>query len=268
MHYAFQDKENLYLILDLKKSGDLRYQLAKIKKFTEPQLKFFTCCILLALKYIHSNQIIHRDIKPENLVFDERGYLFITDFGIAREYKAENSKDTSGTPGYMAPEVLFRKPHKSNVDYYALGVILYELMMGKRPYPGRERKEIREFMLSKQVKINDPPEGFSKDLADFINKLLIRNPENRLGSKGIAEIFEHPWIKNENWKMIETKDFKPPFVPSSEDLFDPKRVSEFKDEIDYSIDLASAQSMFIGYNYDSRISEGRSSKHRNSVSTF
>lgn len=86
---------------------------------------------------------MHRDIKPENLVFNSRGYLHLTDFGIAREISADNANDTSGTPGYMAPEILCRNNHGFGVDHYALGVIAYECMLGKRPYNGRTRKEIR-----------------------------------------------------------------------------------------------------------------------------
>jgi len=93
----------------------------------------------MGLEYIHGNKIIHRDIKPENLVLDEQGYIKITDFGISRTFKKDNQNDTSGTPGYMAPEVMCRLPHSYEVDYYALGVLAYEFMLGKRPYVGRSR---------------------------------------------------------------------------------------------------------------------------------
>ena len=95
------------------------------------------------MKYIHQNNIIHRDIKPENLIFDEHGYLHITDFGIAKLYWPENYKDTSGTPGYMAPEILARKNHCYSVDYFALGIIVHESIMGFRPYSGKTRKDYR-----------------------------------------------------------------------------------------------------------------------------
>lgn len=89
------------------------------------------CCILLGLEYLHQNNIIHRDIKPENLVVDNKGYLRVTDMGVARVTSANNYKDTSGTPGYMAPEVIQSRNHSFPVDYFALGIIAYECMQGR-----------------------------------------------------------------------------------------------------------------------------------------
>ena len=97
MNCAFQDFENLYLVMDLLTGGDLRYHLCKLRHFSEEESKFFIACLLLGLEYIHSNNIIHRDIKPENLVFDDNGYLRITDFGVAKIRKEDNSSETSGT---------------------------------------------------------------------------------------------------------------------------------------------------------------------------
>lgn len=123
---------------------------------------------------MHRCKIIHRDIKPENLVLDSQGYLRITDLGISREYRQNNSNDTSGTPGYMAPEVMNRKEHSYGVDYFALGVIAYEFMLGRRPYLGKDRKEIKENMLSKQaqVRIDELPYKWSPHAIDFINRVL------------------------------------------------------------------------------------------------
>lgn len=108
MEYAFQDRDNLYLVMDLQMGGDLRYRLSRHKRFSEEKTRFFIACIIEALEYIHNKSIIHRDIKPENLVFDSNGYLKITDFGISRIWNPDNAKETSGTPGYMAPEVMCR----------------------------------------------------------------------------------------------------------------------------------------------------------------
>ena len=126
---SFQDYENLYLVMDLLTGGDLRYHLCKIRHFSEEETKFFIACLLLGLEYIHSNNIIHRDIKPENLVSDENGYIRITDFGVAKIRKKDNSSETSGTPGYMAPEVLLAQNHSFPVDFFAIGIMGYEFMI-------------------------------------------------------------------------------------------------------------------------------------------
>ena len=126
MHFAFQDRDKLYVVLDLMEGGDLRYHLSKHKKFNEEQTKFFISNLLISLEYIHNQGVIHRDLKPENIVLDANGYLRIIDFGIARIWEQENKKETSGTPGYMAPEVMCRQNHGIAADYYALGVIAFE----------------------------------------------------------------------------------------------------------------------------------------------
>jgi serine/threonine kinase 32/serum/glucocorticoid-regulated kinase 2 len=108
MVYAFQDRLNLYLVMDYMPGGDLRFQLGRCEKFPENVVKFFISSILLSLQYLHSNNIIHRDLKPENLIFDSKGYIRLTDLGVARLFTPNNYKDTSGTPGYMAPEVINR----------------------------------------------------------------------------------------------------------------------------------------------------------------
>lgn len=131
--------------------------------------EFFTACVIHSLEYIHSQNIIHRDIKPENLVLDKRGYLRITDFGIAREYAKDNFNDNSGTPGYMAPEVMCSYNHSYSVDFFALGVILFEMIQGKRPYIGKTRKEIKEKIISAQayLKLSNPE--YSDDMINFTN---------------------------------------------------------------------------------------------------
>ena len=217
MHYSFQDTNNLYLIMDYLSGGDLRYQYCLDKDFNEEQTKFLLCCILLSLEYIHSNNILHRDIKPENLVFDRNGYLKLTDFGIAKIYNKniDNSKENSGTLGYMSPEVLFNCKHDFRCDYYALGIVGYELMIHQRPYEFINRKDAREKILKKEAEIEkkDLRNGWSLNFMDFINKLIKRNPEERLGKNGIEEIKNHPFIKYFNWKDLYLMKIKAPFVP-------------------------------------------------------
>ena len=237
MHYAFQDYDNLYLVLDLLTGGDLRYQISRHPRqyFSEIQTKFFISCLVEALFYIHSQKIIHRDIKPENLGFDQNGYLHITDFGIAKFYSKNNSHETSGTPGYMAPEVMQGLNHKYSVDFYAIGVITYELMMGRRPYSGKSRKEIKEQIMGKQAKINklEIPNGWSFEAADFANKLLQRKEVNRLGFYNENNIKEHPWLKNVDMELIKNKKIKAPFLPKkNHDNYD-KNYCEENEEMNF-----------------------------------
>jgi serine/threonine protein kinase len=164
------------------------------ESFTEEQtstrylsLEFIVSCIVVALDYIHSCNIIHRDLKPENIVFEEGGYARITDFGVARRCKDDNAEETSGTPGYMSPEVICRMRHSFETDFFALGVIVYELVLGMRPYSGTSRAQIREQMLSHQARLceGELPPGWNPSCADFVTRLLKRNRKARLGYSSI-----------------------------------------------------------------------------------
>ena len=256
---SFQDYDNLYLVMDLLTGGDLRYHICHKKQFNEEQSRFFSSCILLALEYIHMNNIIHRDIKPENLVLDEKGYVRVTDFGVAKKNTRDNSSETSGTPGYMAPEVLCGLNHSFSVDFFALGVIIYEFMNGYRPYLGRNRKEIKEAVLAKQIHVHRKQlfeNGWSFESADLINKLLYRKPHKRLGCNGINEIKEHSWFKNINWDELLNKKMKSPFVPKDGDNFD-KRYCEGVEHIDtqtkeryqYYKSKSKFKTLFLNYTF-------------------
>ena len=228
MHFAFQDIDNLYLVIDILNGGDLRFHCSRYRNFSEEQTRFFIACLVHTLSYIHQNNVIHRDIKPENLVLDDKGYVHITDFGIAKENYEDNSSETSGTPGYMAPEVMRGLGHSFSVDYFAIGIIGYEFMLGKRPYNGKNRKEIKEQMFSYQAKIkrNEIVKGWSMESRDFINKLIKRKPEQRLGCRdGIKELKEHYWLKYYPWNELENKILPGPFIPEKKDNFD-KRYCE------------------------------------------
>ena len=233
MYFAFQDFYNLYLVMDLLTGGDLRFHIAHKKIFTEDQTKFFIANMLLALDYIHSQNIIHRDIKPENLVLEKNGYLRITDFGVAKINEKDNSSETSGTPGYMAPEVILVQNHGPPSDFFALGVIGYEFMLGYRPYLGRGRKEIKNLIISKQAKISreELPDDWSENSRDFINLLLQRKPKKRLGYNGVNEIKEHPWMKDIDFDLLFNKKIEAPFIPPiDKENFD-KKYCEGEDKV-------------------------------------
>ena len=234
LHYSFQDYDNLYFVLDLLTGGDLRYQLGRHPRrfYNESQTKFFIACIIESLIYIHSKNIIHRDIKPENLIFDDKGYLHVTDFGIAKFSNNKNLNETSGTPGYMAPEVMRGLNHTGSVDYFAVGIITYELMLGKRPYTGKNRKEIKEQMMMKQVYLDNDtiPLNWSQESADFINRLLIRKDTNRLGYYNDYEIKRHPWFRDINFEDLLEGKIRAPFIPRKNyDNYDKKYCEEMEE---------------------------------------
>ena len=270
IHFAFQDTDYLYLVMDYLEGGDLRYQLYQSSitnhKFNERQLKFFIANILLGLDYLHSNNVIHRDIKPENLIFTNNGYLKLTDFGIAKFLRSPNKTDTSGTPGYMAPEVLFGKNHSRTVDYFAVGVIMYEMIYGERPYKGSNRKELKQDVLVKEIHIktkhvnnaNDTKQwrfNVSEDCADFVNKLLKRKQIERLGYNSINEIFEHKWIKYYPWKDLYMRKLQAPFTPivneGSKRLYSKRKESKVYegDTLERYIMFQTFNNEYVGYYY-------------------
>ena len=220
--YSFQDHDNLYIVMNLFSGGNLRYHLSIKRHFNEEQTKFLISSILIGLEYIHSQNILFRDLKPENLVFDNKGYLLITDFGIAKRYTINNKKDTSGTVGYLAPEVLCNVNHGFSIDYYSVGIITYELIFGHRPYLGKSKHEIKQLILTRQAHVDydELPDGFKEDVCDFINNLIQRKPKNRLGKNGIKEVIEHSWFNGFDWNEMKKKKKLAPYVPKNGDNFD------------------------------------------------
>ena len=249
LYYAFQDNQGLYLVLDIMAGGDLRFYFTNHLFIPENSLKFLTACIVAGLEYLHGNQIVHRDIKPENLVFDANWYIHLTDFGIARCADADNSGVTSGTPGYMAPEVICCQNHSTVSDYFSLGVLLYEIATGSRPYLGSSRKEIREAILSVQAKI-PKNQAWTSDFEDFVNHLLQRKPSNRLGFNGIHELKQHIWLSSIDWEKLYKKSLTSPFKMPNEDNFDKTHVNTDFPRSSRKLQDKNSQKLFSGYFFD------------------
>ena len=237
MHYAFQDIDNLYIVMDYLSGGDLRYHFCKKNFFTEQETKFIAACIVLNLTYLHKNNIIYRNLKPEKLIFDKDGFLHLNDFSVSMECKnGETITNSSGTPGYMAPEAIINRPHDFCADYFALGVVIYELMLGERPYKGGNRKEIKEQMFGFEIELNDKdlPEGWNdRSVLDLINKLLKRKKKYRLGNQGDNEVKDHLWFKDIQWEQIENFKFNSPFKFDTEDNFDKNHCQQQEDDSIY-----------------------------------
>ena len=270
LYFSFQDKDYLYLILDYFSGGDLRFYLNKNVQFNEKQIKFCVSNIILSLKYLHQNYIIHRDIKPENLVFDEKGYLNLSDFGISKKIKRNKQiKERSCTPGYSSPETILKKNQTFVCDYFPIGIIIYELIFLKRPFNGKNKQEIFENILYKNINLKKKnlPKMFidsssANELIDFINKLLKKKVNERLGAKGINEIIQHPWLKGTDWDNMEGKLFNEeemPFIPSPGDNFDYLKVIDKINEkyINYNsyLKLINNSTLFNSFYFNSYSNE-------------
>lgn len=235
LYYAFQDRDNIFFLLDYLPGGNLRYYITNKTKFNEEQVRFIISNIILSVEYIHKCNIIHRDLKPENLLFDSKGYIHVTDFGISKLLEDGNIiNDLSGTPGYISPEVIMNKPQNKTSDFFSIGIITYELIFGERPFVGRDKNEIAENMMKKIIKLdeNDLPKDFSGDAADFINGLLQKKSNYRLGSRGIDEIKNHLWMLDLDWTAIEYQnlDIKTiPFKPTFKEKENQEIIEEYDD---------------------------------------
>ena len=213
LHFSFQDSDKLYLIMDLVKGKDLRSQFGCIKQMTEEQTKFLAGCVILGLEYLHYNEIVHRDLKPENIIFDENGYAKLTDFGLASPINKISRKESPGTFSYLAPEIFFGEQINLSIDYYSLGIIVYECMKGNRPYIEINSKDTKEYLLNNQfsMKRHAVPEGWGIESADFINRLLLKNPKIRLGASGTKELKNHCWFRGFNFQNLYEFKIKSPF---------------------------------------------------------
>lgn len=136
LKYAFQTPEKLFLLLEYAPGGNMSRTLHKERRFNEDRAKLYLAEIILALEDLHKRDIIFRDLKPDNIVFDEDGHSLLTDFGLSKEGIVTNSQTRSfcGSPAYLAPEMLKRAGHGKSVDWYLLGVLLYEMLVGIPPY--------------------------------------------------------------------------------------------------------------------------------------
>ncbi|OXA51154.1 Ribosomal protein S6 kinase alpha-3 [Folsomia candida] len=195
LHYAFQTEGKLYLILDFLRGGDLFTRLAKEIMFTEEDVKFYLAELALALDHLHSIGIIYRDLKPENKqpLDDEKAYSFC------------------GTVEYMAPEVVNRKGHSYQADWWSFGVLMYEMLTGSLPFQGANRKETMVQILKAKLGM---PQFLSPEAQSLLRALFKRNPANRLGAGGVSEIKSHCFFERIDWEKLVLKEVVPPFKPA------------------------------------------------------
>ena len=205
LRYAFQTSDKLFMVLEYCPGGDLGKILRNEKRFTESRARYYLCEVLLALEYLHKNDIIYRDLKPDNVVIDEEGHALLTDFGLSKE--GVNNDDMAqsfcGSVAYLAPEMLARRGHNKTVDWYLLGVLLYEMVTGSPPYYDKSKEKLFQNIQTASLCL---PSCLSKELKSLLSKLLVRNPLKRLGAENDAEDIKcHPFFNGINWDAIYKK---------------------------------------------------------------
>ncbi|KAF1927320.1 Pkinase-domain-containing protein [Didymella exigua CBS 183.55] len=209
---TFQDSKNLYMVMDFVEGGELFSLLRKSQRFPNPVAKFYAAEVTLALDYLHSHNIIYRDLKPENLLLDRHGHLKITDFGFAKEVP-DITWTLCGTPDYLAPEVVASKGYNKSVDWWSLGILIFEMLCGFTPFwDGGSPMKIYENILKSRVKY---PPYIHPDAHDLLQKLITPDLTKRLGNLhgGSKDVMNHPWFAEVTWDRLQKKDIDAPYVP-------------------------------------------------------
>jgi serum/glucocorticoid-regulated kinase 2 len=254
LKFSFQSPEKLYLVLSFINGGELFYHLQREGKFELSRARFYTCELLSALECLHSLDVIYRDLKPENILLDYKGHIALCDFGLCKLNMKNQDKTSTfcGTPEYLAPELLLGHGYTKVVDWWTLGILLYEMLTGLPPYYDEDVNTMYRKILTNPLKF---PENFDKDAKDLLIGLLSRDPKQRLGNNGAKEIMEHAFFKLINWNKLNSKGYLPPFKPPVKDNFDTSNFDkEFTNEKpvdsvmnDYLSD--SVQKQFGGWTY-------------------
>jgi len=207
-----EDDDNLYFLLEALPGGELCKRLRQEKRFPEAWGKFYSASVLFALCHLHSKKIAYRDLKPENLVMDSTGYVKVVDFGLAKVITGGKTWTLCGTPAYLAPEIVLNDGHDWSVDYWALGVFLFEMTSGKEPFAASNPMEVYKQIVSGYVVI---PASFSSFLEDLIRKLLNTSKSKRLGRTmgGGGAVMQHNWYGDFDWDAHVKKRLAAPLPP-------------------------------------------------------
>ena len=235
--FCFQSEDRIFFVMPFLSGGDLFQHLKNFKTFSEEMVKFYGAQIAIALQYLHDKDIIYRDLKPENILLDEKGYLRLADFGMAK--KLEYSKKAlsfCGTPEYLAPEIIKGEGYDINIDWWSLGIIFFEMLCGFPPFYDDNLDKMYELIQNTEV-IFPQNIYLSNEAKDIIGKLLKKNVKERLGyASGIVEIKNHPFFKGIDFQEIENKKVASPFVPKIENNTDVQNFDETftKEDVDMS----------------------------------
>lgn len=211
LQYHFKDNHNLYIVQEFVQGGEMFCHLRRLRRFTESHAKFYAAQVVLSLEYLHSLDIVFRDLKPENLLIDHHGYIKVTDFGFAKRIQSR-TWTLCGTPEYLAPEVILSKGYGKSVDWWSLGVLIYEMVSGYPPFYADQPIQIYEKIVSGKVKY--PPQ-LSDKVKDLLKNLLQVDLTKRYGNlkNGANDVKHHSWFSETDWLAIFEKKEKAPLIP-------------------------------------------------------
>eukprot|EP00286_Rhodomonas_abbreviata_P026010 CAMPEP_0181291732 /NCGR_PEP_ID=MMETSP1101-20121128/2127_1 /TAXON_ID=46948 /ORGANISM="Rhodomonas abbreviata, Strain Caron Lab Isolate" /LENGTH=510 /DNA_ID=CAMNT_0023396149 /DNA_START=250 /DNA_END=1778 /DNA_ORIENTATION=+ len=227
LHFAFQTNDKLCLVMDFINGGELFTHIRRDRTFSEQRARFYAAQIILALEYLHEMDIIYRDLKPENILLDCHGHIRVTDFGLSKD--ATDSQKTYsmvGSPYYMAPEIILKQGHGQMVDWWSLGILIYEMLVGLPPFYNKNTRVAYEQLLTKEFEF---PSSMSDDAKHLLKGLLQRNPSRRLGSKvsehekshdGVSQIKSDPWFASVDFDKVLAMEVEPPFKPKVKNMLD------------------------------------------------
>ncbi|EJD53274.1 Pkinase-domain-containing protein [Auricularia subglabra TFB-10046 SS5] len=211
LYATFVDELNVYMLLSYVPGGELFSHLRRAKRFTPDVTRFYLATIILALKYLHSLNIVYRDLKPENLLLDARGYLRLTDFGFAK-YVEDSTYTLCGTPEYLAPEVIQSHGHGKAVDWWACGILMYEMLVGYPPFFDETAFGIYEKILRGRIHWPRDLDPLSRSLVcEFLHPDLTKRLGNLIG--GVADVMNHSWFRGVDWDALERCEIRAPLIP-------------------------------------------------------
>jgi len=252
LRYAFQSKEKLYLVLDYIRGGELFFHLKNNRRFNEEVARLWCGEVALAMGHLHGLGVIYRDLKPENILVDNTGHVVLTDFGLAKDVNPDEKTNTfCGTPEYLAPEIVTGAGHDKAVDWWSLGILLYELTVGIPPFYSQNVNEMYNKIQHGVLRF---PPFLTDPCKQIIVALLNRDPKKRLGSEAdIEDIKEHAFFEDIDWDRMMAKEYTSGFVPKVKSEVDTANFEDtFTNEpvVDSVVDGSALSQTLAGHDKD------------------